>query len=202
MGLDFSENITLPVNKEPQSLHWAGCKEQKTGITKVGGTKTYHPYLSDDLTHDQAFVKTVIEEMRDSLDVQGCDTVIISSDNCTSQYKSSQHFHDLQATSSKFHIKIIRIYGIAGHGKNEIDTVGGVVKIALRKAVAHGEFFPSASACIDFLNDKFGGNESPEYTIKEIFPERLDRERKSMGVALFLRMWIFNPSPNLQTEGV
>ena len=46
VGLDFSENITLPVNKEPQSLHWAGCKEQKTvhsGITKVGGTKNIPP---------------------------------------------------------------------------------------------------------------------------------------------------------------
>ena len=66
IGLHFSENITIPVNKEPQSLHWGGCKEEKTirsGLSKSGGNKTYHPYISDDLRHDQALVKAVIMEM-------------------------------------------------------------------------------------------------------------------------------------------
>ena len=70
--------------------------------------------------------------------------------------KSEQHFHDLQSVATKYKIKIIRIYGIAGHGKNEIDTVGGVAKIALRKSVAKGDFFPLASACVKFLVEKFG----------------------------------------------
>ena len=30
IGLDFSENITIPVNKEAQSFHWGGCKEERT----------------------------------------------------------------------------------------------------------------------------------------------------------------------------
>ena len=125
IGLDFSENITLPVNKEPQSLHWGGCKEQKTvhsGLSRTGGTKTF---ISDDLTHDQAFVKVAIEEILDKINIQPGQTIIISSDNCTSQYKSSQHFHDLQVIATKYNVRRIRIYGIAGHGKNEIDTVGG-----------------------------------------------------------------------------
>ena len=132
--------------------------------------------VNDDLTHDQAFVKVVIAEMLETLNMKPGETTSISSDNCTSQYKSSQHFHDLQTIATKYNIRIIRIYGVAGHGKNEIDTVGGVVKITLRKAVVHGEFFATASSCVDFLVTKFGENESPEYNIKEIYPEEVERE--------------------------
>ena len=63
--------------------------------------------------------------------------------------------------------------------KMKLIQLGGVVKIALRKAVANGEFFPSASSCVEFLQKRFGDHESPEYNIREIFPEQVQRERKS-----------------------
>ena len=110
IGLDFSENVTIPVNKEPQSLHWAGCKEVKTvhsGLTKCNGNKTYHPYISDDLTHDQAFVKVVMMEILDEIDIKPEDEIVASSDNCTSQYKSAQHFNDLRSFTDKYQIDII-----------------------------------------------------------------------------------------------
>ena len=84
--------MTIPVNKESQSLHWAGCKEVKTvhsGLTKCNANKTYHPYISDDLTHDQAFVKVIMTEILDEIDIKPEDTIVASSDNCTSQYKSA-----------------------------------------------------------------------------------------------------------------
>ena len=131
--------------EEPPSYHWDGCKEEKTihsGITKNrDGNKTYHPYISDDLTHDQAFVRAVMEEMLGEMDIEHGSTLIVFSDNCSCQYKSSQNFHDLQAVSTKYNIKVIRIYGIPGHGKNEIDMAGGIVKIALRRSVSMGGSF-------------------------------------------------------------
>ena len=121
MGLDFSENLTVPVKQEPQSLHWS--KDQKTvhsGILKLNSIKQYHPYFPDDLQHDQSFVATVIENMLDGIDVDGKVLVIIS-DNCSAQFKSVHNFTDLQNLANKLQVAIIRIYGIPGHGKNEID---------------------------------------------------------------------------------
>ena len=64
---------------------------------------------------------------------------MIESDNCTSQYKSAQHFHDLQEISTKYNRMLVRVFGIAGHGKGEIDHVGGLAEVAIRQAVAPQE---------------------------------------------------------------
>ena len=81
---------------------------------------------NDPWPHDQCFVITGIKEMLDSIIVPEGGTLIITSDNCTCQYKSVQHFHHLQKLATELKTTIIRIYGIAGHGKNEVDCVVGV----------------------------------------------------------------------------
>ena len=46
MDIDFAKNLTVPVKYELQLLHWA--QEQVTvhsGLIKVNGTKSYHPYF-------------------------------------------------------------------------------------------------------------------------------------------------------------
>ena len=51
LDVDFSENLSIPVKYEPQSLHWS--HQQVTvhsGITKIRGEKSYHPYVSDDFS--------------------------------------------------------------------------------------------------------------------------------------------------------
>ena len=58
-------------------------------------------------------------------------TFIITGENCCSQYKSAKTFYHLNNICNKYNINIIGIYGVAGHGKNEVDTVGGVSKIAI-----------------------------------------------------------------------
>ena len=78
LWIDFSEKLTIPVNKEIQSLHWS--REQKTihsGILKFRGEKQYHPYISDDLKHDQAFVANVIENMLNEVEVSS-DMALVS----------------------------------------------------------------------------------------------------------------------------
>ena len=167
LWIDFSENLTIPIKQEPQSLHW--CKEQisvHSGISKQDGIKKYHPYLSDDIKHDQTFVLNVMQRMIDEVNIE-------PGVSCTSQYKSVQNFFDLQNLANEHHVKIIRIYGIPGHGKNETDCVGSVAKIAIRHAVTTGEFFPTSTDCVNFLTKKFESSYNPEYCIKEISPETL-----------------------------
>ena len=93
---------------EPQSLHWS--HEQVTvhsGILKVKGEKTYHPYFLDSLKHDQVFVKKVPEEMLSDIEIPQESMIVIQCDNCTSQYKSAQHFHDLQEISTKYNRMLV-----------------------------------------------------------------------------------------------
>ena len=52
--------------------------------------------------------------------INSYNAIIIESDNCSGQYKSAQHFLDMQVLSNRLNKPIIRIYGIAGHGKGEV----------------------------------------------------------------------------------
>ena len=45
---------------------------------------------------------------------------VIESDN-----SSAQHFYDIQQVSNKYEMSILRVFSIAGHGKGEVDHVGG-----------------------------------------------------------------------------
>ena len=71
--------------------------------------------------------------------------IVIESDNCSSQYKSVAHFHSIQQLCSKFNVTIAHVYGIAEHGNAEVDHVGGLAKMAVRNAVAQGEFFADST---------------------------------------------------------
>ena len=126
IDVDFSENLTGPVPEEPQDYHFT--QHQLTvhsGMIKYHGEKQNHPYFSSDLKHDQSFVRAAIEEMVSEIDLTTPNMcVIIQSDNCSNQYKSSANFFDLQELSDRYKVPIVRIYGVAGHGKNEIDAVG------------------------------------------------------------------------------
>ena len=138
--------MTLDVKFEPQSLHWV--KKQITihsGIVKNNGDKSYHPYVSDTLKHDQVFVKFAIMDMLENTNIANISTIIIESDNCKAQYKSAHHYDDLQEITNMLNKTLIRVFGVAGHGKGEVDHVGGIVKVAVRQEVARGQIFTSAS---------------------------------------------------------
>ena len=93
LNIDFSENLSIPVKFESQSLHWSHSQiTVHSGILKNCGEKSYHPYLSDDKKRDQSFVKIVIEEMLKDADTEPGSYIVTESDNCSSQYKSAPHF--------------------------------------------------------------------------------------------------------------
>ena len=104
-------------------------------------------------------------------------TLVIESDNCSSQYKSVENFHNLQELSNKFNVTIIYLYGIAGHGKGEVDHVGGIAKISIRREIAAEGFMSDAGEMVDFLKEKFGQKTNPKYVIKEIDENILEMAR-------------------------
>ena len=133
MDIDFSENLTIGINWEPQETHWT--KTQVTvhsGLVKLDEEKVYHPYISNSRLHDQVFVHQALEEMIERTNKR----LLIESDNCSGQYKSSHHFFHLQSLSNQLNKIIIHLYGIAQHGKGEVDHVGGVAKVAVRREVS------------------------------------------------------------------
>lgn len=101
-----------------------------SGILKNSGEKGYHPYLSNDHKHDQVFVHLAIEEIIKESEIKPNMHIIIESGNCSQQNKSAPHFHHLQELANKYHTKIIRVYSVAGHGKGEVDHVGGLANKA------------------------------------------------------------------------
>ena len=109
--LDFAAEMSIPVRYEPQSLHWS--HEQVTirsGIDKLStGHKSYHPYVSDDRNPDQHFAQSCIKRMMEAPEVRALDmsNVIIDSDNCSRQYKSSPHFHGMQEIANRYNIPVI-----------------------------------------------------------------------------------------------
>ena len=52
-----------------------------------------HIYVSDNLKHDQTFVKISIAKMVENGNMDNIH-IIIESDNSSSQFKSAKHFHD------------------------------------------------------------------------------------------------------------
>ena len=111
-------------------MHWN--HEQATvhsGIAKFDGEKYSYAHFSDDRSHDHVFVHEVITQMADNAPSK--KVLLINSDNCSSQYKCAHHFAKLQDLANTKDAIIIRIWSIAGHGKGEVDHVGGLPKMSI-----------------------------------------------------------------------
>ena len=180
IDVDFSENLKVPVKEEPQSLHWH--HEQKTvhsAILKTQGEKTYFTHVSDDKIHDSTFMRIAVNDILVDVPIAENDVLGLESDNCCAQYKKAAHFKDCQDFANRLRALLLRIYGISGHGKGEVDHVGGISKVAIRREVAAGKFLSTAEQMVEFLNDKFFERDHPKYSCHEVTSKILDEERAS-----------------------
>ena len=115
--IDFSENLQIPIQREPQSMYWVRkavsilCDLSEIG--KFG--KIYHGILSNDRNHDQSYTYEGIKMVVNSSPMQ--NNILLRSDNAT-HFKCAECFADLQALSDEE--TIVRVYGMAGHGKDEL----------------------------------------------------------------------------------
>ena len=99
--------------------------------------------------------------MLNDIDITERSTLVITGDNCCSQYTSARNFFHLLDICNEYGISIIWISGVAAHEKNVVDTVGGVAKIAIRTEISCGGAFFNANECIEYLTEKFVSQDHP-----------------------------------------
>ena len=127
--------------------------------------------------HDQPFVKLVLEKMLNTITAIP-EVCVIESDNCGLQYKSAQHFDDLQYISNKIAVPVIRVFSIAGHGKGEVDHVGGTTKCAIRRYVGTGGSILDAAEGVAFISQKFSQKTNPTYVVQQLHINELEESTK------------------------
>ena len=150
--LDFSENVSLKPKFEVQEAHFSGKQfALHCSIVEPGDTK-YVYHMSDDTTHDASFVHEVLEDIFIKWDIKN-ETVMIKSDNAPSQYKDKCAFWSLQYLADTYNIKIIRVYGAAGHGKGLIDAMSsfGVKSILRIDTISFETWFENGNAMCEYL---------------------------------------------------
>ena len=135
LTVDFSENLSLPIWKKPQTMYWVRKQISLhcgVGMIQEGEDvqKIYFGHVSEDREHDQPCTALSIDDALTVLPVS--DTLFFRSDNA-SNFKSSQAFYDVQELANKWNINIVRVFGAAGHGKGEVDSCGGHLKNPVRK---------------------------------------------------------------------
>ena len=108
-----------------------------------------------------------------STDVQESNAIIIESNNCTAQYKSASPFFKLQHLSDVVYKPVIRIWSIAGHGKGEVDHVGGIAKVIIRQDIASCMSFTDTEDIVCHLSSKYAERQDLKYVVKNINMERL-----------------------------
>ena len=69
------------------------------------------------------------------------------------------------------------LFSVSSHRKGEVDHVGGLAKVAIRRYIGTGGVVLDAGDCADFLENKFGQNTNPKFYIKEINAGSLNSAR-------------------------
>ena len=165
IDIDFSEKLKVPIKFQAQSQHW----NEKTvivhsGIMKQNGAKSYHAYLSDDTIQDQSFVNNVLQKMLSECDISQSSNLIVESDNCLSTLPGRTAplsinvpniFYGLSQIANQLNVNVSHIFSIAGHGKGEVDHVGGLAKVTIRPEVAAEKTFSNANEMVHFLSEKY-----------------------------------------------
>ena len=133
--MDFTENIAMKPKFEVQDAHFSGKQYSLHRSVVEPGTLKYFYHLSDDRTHGPEFVHEVLVDLFDKLSIKN-KTTMIKSDNAPTQYKNKYAFNSMQTLSNDYNVKIVGIYGAAGHGKSLIDAMSSLgVKSILRREV-------------------------------------------------------------------
>ena len=179
---DFAENLSLPIQQEPQSLYW--IRKQLSILTGVGTTTTceevskkiYFGYFSEDRDHDQVYALQGIRNALSEMVKDDTKIFFIRSDNAP-HFKSAENFDDLQNLSNESNITLARIFSPAQHGKGEHDSAGGHMKTAVRKKIQMGESIKTVEQAVDYLQEKYSDRNDPYYVVESIDLETLESER-------------------------
>ena len=174
---------TLPLIRESFNgkyieMDFSGLSKSRTrisrGSTSTISTQKYFYHLSDDTTYDPEFVHEVLVGLFDKLSIKK-ETIMIKSDNAPTQYKNKHAFNSVQTLPNDYNVKIIRIYGGAGHGKGFIDSMStfGVKSIVRRDVVGLDHWFADSKEMCQYL--RFRNNERMVYSKTD--PKFVDKRR-------------------------
>ena len=128
------------------------------------------------------------------------ETIILKSDNAPMQYKSKWAFHMYQQLADEYNVRIIRLYGAAGHGKGLIDAMSsfGVKALLRRDIITADAWIANSDERCNHL--RMRGDRRMRYDV--VNPEQLDRKRMEK-VAFVIkdctRMHLFDYRPNNKT---
>ena len=75
----------------------------------------------------------------------------------------------------------MRIWSVTGHDKGEVDHVGGIAKIFIRREVVAGQVFTDAEEMCHHMSIQFEGNKTPSYHCKYVSNEELTIARFKHG---------------------
>lgn len=196
--MDFSENIAIKTKHEVQEAHFSGKQYAlHCSIVEPGENKfVYH--LSDDTTHDPSFVFEVLEDIFDRWEIRN-ETVIIKSDNAPTQYKNKWAFHSYHSLANKYDVRIIRLYGAAGHGKGLIDAMSafGVKSILRRDIIGLDVWFVDSQAIRDYLDIRKDPRMS--YTVvsqKQVDKKRMARVERKIDGCMAMHLFEYKPNEN------
>ena len=106
---------------EAQDAHFSGKQFTLHCAIVEPEVPKYVYHLSDDITHDSFIVHHVITGIITTRNINN-QTIIIKSDHAPTQYKNKYAFKSMQNLSDTYNVRIIRIFGAAGHSKGLIDA--------------------------------------------------------------------------------
>ena len=132
-----SQKIALKTKDEVQNAHFSG-KQQSLYCSIVideNDAMIYVYHLSDDTGHDSTFVDEVLNDIFGN-GIFAMKYSLLKSDNAGNQYKDKYAFAYYQNLAGKYNVRIICLYGAAGHGKGLIDAMSSFgVKSILTKTL-------------------------------------------------------------------
>ena len=205
--MDFSQNIALKPKDEVQPAHFSG-KQQSLHCSIVVdefGKLTYVYHLSDDTGHDAVFVNEVLEDIFKRWNIRDT-TILLKSDNAGSQYKDRYAFALYQQLANKYNVRIIRVYGAAGHGKGLIDAMSsfGVKSILREDIVTMNRWYGNSEKMCEYLREVQPQRTSGEREMiyQDIDPKILDRkrmEKKEHPIAGCMKQHLFEYKPGCST---
>ena len=125
---------------------------------------------------DSVFVHQVLIDIFDKWNIRN-ETIVIKSDNAPTQYKNKYAFASMQTLADTYNVKIVRLFGAAGHGKGLIDAMSsfGVKSVIRRDIVTKDDWFNNSQEIVDHL--QFRGDLRMYYKVLQ--PEILDKARQN-----------------------
>lgn len=176
--VDFSENYSMKIQNEIQSMHWRSQQVsilvhitfRLNPIWTLCGVEPYllkevHYYISDDKQHDSLFVQHAFMLHWGYLKSEGFEPAnhIVWSDGCSGQFKSARAWYFISrfpslTVSAKLPegCQMCWNYFASGHGKGEVDGAGALLKRKLYKEQIkpNARQLQSASQVVRFLQEE------------------------------------------------